>query len=122
MFLLPAILVFVLRPLLAAEVRHEIDFPDLEGYQTIACDMHMHTVFSDGQVWPPVRVVEAWRQGLDAISITDHIEYQPHKDDVATNHNRPYDLALETAKTRGVLLVKGAEITRDTPPGHFRLC
>jgi len=79
----------------------------------------MHTVFSDGQVWPPVRVAEAWRQGLDAISITDHIEYQPHKDDLPTNHNRPYDLAVGPAEAHGLLLTKGAEITRDTPPGHF---
>jgi hypothetical protein len=119
LILLPAILAIVLRPALAAEVRREIHFPDLVGYQTIQCDLHMHTVFSDGQVWPPVRVVEAWRQGLDAISITDHIEYQPHQDDVKTNHNRPYELSREAAKIHGVLLVKGAEITRDTPPGHF---
>jgi len=115
----PALVALLLGPALAVEVRREIHFPDLEGYQTIACDLHMHTVFSDGQVWPPVRVAEAWRQGLDAISITDHIEYQPHKDDVPTNHNRPYDLAAGPAKAHGLLLARGAEITRDTPPGHF---
>jgi len=103
----------------AAEVRHEIHFPDLPGYQTLACDLHMHTMFSDGQVWPPVRVDEAWRQGLDAIAITDHLEYQPHKSDVPTNHNRPYELAAGSARARNVLLPRGAEITRDTPPGHF---
>jgi 3',5'-nucleoside bisphosphate phosphatase len=116
---LSVLTVVVCGPAAAAEVRHEIDFPDLEGYQTIACDLHMHTVFSDGLVWPTLRVAEAWRQGLDAISITDHIEYQPHQEDVPTSHNRPYDLALEAAETTGLLLVKGAEITRDTPPGHF---
>jgi len=103
----------------AAEVRHEIEFPNLEGYETMACDLHVHTVFSDGLVWPTVRVAEAWRQGLDAIAITDHVEYQPHKDDLPTRHNRPYDLALEAAQNHGLLLIKGAEITRDTPPGHF---
>lgn len=101
------------------QVRREIRIPDIAGYKTLKCDFHMHTVFSDGSVWPTVRVDEAWREGLDAISITDHIEYQPHKDDVPTNHNRPYDLALPRAKERGILLIKGAEITRDTPPGHF---
>jgi hypothetical protein len=116
---LPVLLVVFLGPAIAAEVRHEIHFPDLEGYQTIACDLHMHTVFSDGNVWPPVRVAEAWRQGLDAISITDHIEYQPHKDDLPTQHNRPYDLAAGPAKAHGLLLARGTEITRDTPPGHF---
>jgi hypothetical protein len=105
--------------LLLAQVRQEIRIPDIMGYKTLKCDLHMHTVFSDGLVWPTVRVEEAWREGLDAISITDHIEYQPHKGDVPTNHNRPYDLALPRAKERGILLIKGAEITRDTPPGHF---
>ena len=39
----------------------------------------MHSVFSDGLVWPTVRVDEAYRDGLDAISLTEHIEYRPHK-------------------------------------------
>jgi len=101
------------------QVRQEIRIPDIRGYRTLKCDFHMHTVFSDGNVWPTVRVDEAWHEGLDAISITDHIEYQPHKQDVPTNHNRPYEIALPLAKERGILLIKGAEITRDTPPGHF---
>ena len=120
-FFLPVFILIFLTPTLAADVRHEIHFPALEGYQTMKCDLHMHTVFSDGQVWPPVRVAEAWRQGLDAISITDHIEYQPHKDDLPTNHSRPYNLALGAAKAHGLLLARGAEITRDTPPGHFNV-
>ncbi len=102
-----------------AQVRQEIRIPDILGYKTLKCDLHMHTVFSDGLVWPTVRVDEAWREGLDAISITDHIEYQPHKDDVPTHFGRPYEMALPRARERGILLVKGAEITRDTPPGHF---
>jgi 3',5'-nucleoside bisphosphate phosphatase len=106
-------------PALAADVRHEIQFPDVPGYRTCACDFHMHTVFSDGLVWPTVRVAEAWRLGLDSMAITDHVEYQPHKADVPTKHNRPYELALEAAKSSGVLLTRGAEITRETPPGHF---
>jgi predicted metal-dependent phosphoesterase TrpH len=102
-----------------ADERKEIAFPDVPGYVTLMCDFHMHTVFSDGSVWPTVRVNEAWREGLDAIAITDHIEYQPHKEDLPTKHNRPYELALDLARTKNVLLVRGAEITRDTPPGHF---
>jgi len=101
------------------QVRQEIRIPDIRGYRTLKCDFHQHTVFSDGNVWPTVRVDEAWREGLDAIAITDHIEYHPHKQDVPTNHNRPYEIALPLAKERGILLIKGAEITRDTPPGHF---
>ncbi len=99
--------------------KREINFPDILGYKTLKCDFHMHTVFSDGSVWPPVRVDEAFREGLDAISLTDHIEYQPHKDDVPTNHGRSHDIAISRARERNILLIKGAEFTRETPPGHF---
>ena len=94
-------------------------FPDVPEYQTLICDFHMHTVFSDGLVWPTVRVDEAQREGIDVIALSDHIEYQPHKDDIPTNHNRPFAIAQENAKQKNVLLIKGAEITRDTPPGHY---
>lgn len=102
-----------------AAQRREIRIPDILGYRTLKCDFHMHTVFSDGLVWPTVRVDEAWREGLDAICISDHIEYQPHKADIPTNHNRPYEIAMERAKKAGLLLIRGTEITRETPPGHF---
>jgi len=102
-----------------ADSKGTINFPDIPGCKTLKCDLHMHTVFSDGQVWPTVRVDEAFRLGLDAISITDHIEYQPHGNDIPTNHNRPYEIALQSAKEKNILLVKGTEITRSTPPGHF---
>lgn len=102
-----------------ADSKGTINFPDIPGYKTLKCDLHVHTVFSDGQVWPTVRVDEAFRLGLDAISITDHIEYQPHKNDIPTNHNRPYEIAVQSAKEKNILLIKGTEITRSTPPGHF---
>lgn len=94
-------------------------FPDIEGYETLVCDFHTHTVFSDGTVWPTVRVDEAKREQLDAIAISDHIEYQPHRDDIPTRHNRPHEIAADRAKRADVLLIKAAEITRDTPPGHY---
>lgn len=103
----------------AAESRKDLNFPDILDYKTLKCDLHIHTVFSDGSVWPTVRVEEAWRDGLDVISITDHIEYHPHKQDIPTKHNRPYEIAAAEAKEKNILLIKGAEITRDTPPGHF---
>jgi hypothetical protein len=78
----------------------------------------MHTVFSDGAVWPTVRIDEAYRDGLDAISITDHLEYRPKKDDIGASHNRSYEIALSAAKARGIILVRGSEITRNMPPGH----
>ena len=110
---------FLLISAAQGQVRHEINFPNLPGYKTLKCDLHTHTVFSDGYVWPVVRVDEAWREGLDVLAITDHIEYQPHKNDIPTNHNRPFEIASLRAKKRDLLLIRGAEITRDTPPGHF---
>jgi len=101
-------------------VRTEIKIPDIPDYKTLKCDFHMHTVFSDGSVWPTVRVEEAWREGLDAISITEHIEYLPHKKDIPlTDHNRSYEIAKPRADELSLILIKGAEITRDMPPGHF---
>ncbi|MFC1555756.1 Sb-PDE family phosphodiesterase [candidate division KSB1 bacterium] len=102
-------------------VRTEVNFPDIPGYVTLKCDFHTHTVFSDGSVWPPVRSEEAWREGLDAFSITDHIEFQPKEEDIPTNHNRSFELALPSAELLNLILIPGTEITRDMPPGHFNV-
>lgn len=99
--------------------RQIIQVPDVEGYQVLKCDFHTHTVFSDGHVWPSVRLQEAWLEGLDVIAITDHIEYTPHKNDVMVNHNRPWELVKDIAAENNIVLIKGTEITRSTPPGHF---
>ena len=96
-----------------------IEIPTVDGYQVLKCDFHMHTVFSDGHVWPNVRIQEAWQEGLDAISITDHVEYHPHAEDVIINHNRPWELAKNAAEENNILFIKGTEITRSTPPGHL---
>ena len=102
-----------------AQRRNEIQVPNLNGYTTLKCDFHMHSVFSDGLVWPTVRVDEAYREGLDAISLTEHIEYRPHKKDIIADHNRSYELSQKQAKKLGILLIRGSEITRSMPPGHF---
>jgi hypothetical protein len=99
--------------------RKILDIPNVNGYQTLKCDFHIHTVFSDGKVWPDVRVQEAWKEGLDVIAITDHVEYQPHSENVRHDHNRSYQLAKEAAKEKNLLVIKGTEISRQTPPGHF---
>ncbi len=114
-----ALILIATLTLTAAAQRLEINTPDILGYQTLKCDLHMHTVFSDGVVWPTVRVDEAWREGLDVIAISDHVEYQPHRNDIPTNHKRPYEIATGRARERDILLVRAAEITRDTPPGHY---
>lgn len=100
--------------------RKEINIPDIDGYQVLKCDFHIHTIFSDGIVWPSLRVLEAWEEGLDAIAITDHIEGQPARTGVMKgNHNYSYSAAEEEAKRRGIMLIRGGEITRSMPPGHL---
>lgn len=99
--------------------RKIIDIPSVNGLQVLKCDFHMHTVFTDGHVWPNVRVQEAWKEGLDAISFTEHVEYTPHKDDVKPGNLRSYELAKNLAAEQNLLLIKGTEVTRNTPPGHF---
>jgi predicted metal-dependent phosphoesterase TrpH len=100
-------------------VRREVRIPDIPGYRTLKCDIHIHTVFSDGTVWPNVRSEEAWREGLDAIAITDHIEYQPHAEDLPTNHDRAYEIAKPHGDRLAVTVIRGSEVTRDMPPGHL---
>jgi hypothetical protein len=102
-----------------AAARREVKIPDIAGYRTLKCDFHTHTVFSDGRVWPTVQVEEAWLEGLDAIAITDHIEYKPHRQDVRPNNERAYEIARADGNERGLIIIRGAEITRDMPPGHF---
>lgn len=97
--------------------RQEILIPDIPGFVTLKCDFHSHTVFSDGVVWPTIRIDEAWEDGLDAISITDHIEGHPKK--LPGQNHQAYEIALPLAKTRNIILVKGGEISRGMPPGHF---
>lgn len=96
-----------------------IEFPDIPGFLTLKCDLHIHSVFSDGSVWPDIRVQEAIRDGLDAISLTEHLEYQPHKDDIPhPDRNRAFVIASDLAKNSNLIILPGSEITRNMPPGH----
>jgi len=112
-------LVFSAQNLHAARARDEVKIPDIPGYVTLKCDFHLHTVFSDGRVWPTIRAEEAWQEGLDAFAITDHIEGQRYGDDVKKDLNRSYELAQSAAKNSGLMVIRGAEITRPMPPGHL---
>lgn len=101
----------------------DIAFPDApNGMKLLTADLHTHTVFSDGQVWPSVRIEEADRDGIDALALTDHLEAQPKKDDIPhPDRNRAYEVATMDAERREideVLIINGAEITRGMPPGH----
>lgn len=99
----------------AQEGRRRLPVPDIPGYVTLKADFHLHSVFSDGEVWPTVHVREAWRDGLDAVSLTEHLEYRPHKADVAGSAQRSFDVARPLADRLGMLLVPGVEITRPVP-------
>lgn len=119
--LIPAVLAWVGGTQLSAHdrARTPIRIPDLPQYLTLKCDFHTHTVFSDGKVWPDIRAEEAWREGLDAIAITDHIEHQPHKNDLPTAHNRSYQIARAHGDALRLIIIPGSEITRSMPPGHL---
>ncbi len=96
-----------------------IDFPNPTGFKTLICDLHMHSVFSDGSVWPDIRVQEAQKDGLDVIATTEHIEYQPWQADIPhPDRNRSFEYHSNFAKGSDVMVINGSEITRNMPPGH----
>jgi hypothetical protein len=107
----------------------EITIPDTGGFKVLKGDFHIHTLFSDGSVMPTDRVVEAVHNGLDVISITDHIEYRPYfsgvgkwkmVDELSQDYNLWYTIAKPDADKANLLLIRGVEITKSVmPPGHF---
>ena len=99
--------------------RKIINIPDIPGYKTLKCDFHMHTVFSDGTVWPTVRVEEAWQEGLDVIAITDHLGHHAKNKIDTSEFNTNYNIAKPLAEKLGIILIKGSEITRKFPYGHY---
>jgi hypothetical protein len=98
-----------------------IEFPDTADRLTLTVDLHTHSVFSDGHVWPRIRVGEALRDGLDAMAITEHLEWQPHLADIPhPDRNRAYEEALASLPDGADLIViAGSEITRLAPHGHM---
>ena len=91
-----------------------------EGNLLIGADLHTHTVFSDGMVWPSIRAEEAKREGFELIAITDHLEYQPKKEDIPNpDFNRSYQIAKKSVSGGDLIVIPGSEITRNMPPGHF---
>ena len=59
--------------------RTEIVTPQVNGYNVYKADLHIHTLFSDGEVAPALRIAEAWTDGLDIIAITDHLEARTYE-------------------------------------------
>jgi len=119
--------------------RTEIILPEVNGFKAIKTDLHVHTFFSDGNIAPAYRVTEGWRDGLDAIAITDHIEYRPTEkqmkkflrtqaEEVKDGYNFNFtsdlnysvSLAKDKAEQMGITLIPGCEITRNpVETGHF---
>ena len=100
------------------------NLPDIPGFQTLHCDFHIHTVFSDGKVWPDVRVMEAERENLDCIAITDHFKYKLEQvrkkhPEIQGDRNRAYEIASAAAQESEVVVIRGAEVTQGMPPGHI---
>ena len=91
-----------------------------DGLLLLGADLHTHTVFSDGMVWPTIRAQEALRESIEIIAITDHLEYQPKKEDIPNpDLNRSYVIAKKSVDEKDLIILKGSEITRNMPPGHF---
>ena len=110
----------------APSLAHErvVEFPQTEdGGVVLAADLHTHSVFSDGAVWPSIRVEEAQRDGLELLAVTEHLEHQPHKADIPhPDRNRSYEVAresLERSEDDSLMLINGAEVTRNQPHGHI---
>jgi hypothetical protein len=102
------------------DAERAIVFPDTSEFKTLVVDLHTHSVFSDGHVWPRTRVEEALRDGLDALAITEHLEWQPHRLDILhPDRNRAFEIASQAANGTGLLVISGSEITRAMPVGHI---
>ena len=105
---------------------NKIVVPDVEGYKTLKCDFHLHTVFSDATVWPTTRVQEAVWEGLDAIAITDHIDTRHQKmvkngyfNKEKCDRNTSFVLTKKAAEGTDLIVIHGGEITREMAPGHW---
>lgn len=134
------------------EHRQEIVIPKVGDYNVYTADLHTHTIYSDGSVTPAYRVREAWRDGLDIVAITDHIEYRrteremyqfmvgyikeeyrglpkavntniaktkPDERGILVDLNIGYEMAKKEGDKYGMLVIRGAEITRGD--NHFNV-
>ena len=122
----------------AISTRTEVILPRVNGYNVIKADLHVHTIYSDGNLTSAARITEAWQDGLDAIAITDHIEVKLNvgsfkkflgnlvvdnkkaKKDEKVDMNSHVEGARGMASRLGITLIPGIEITRNPREvGHF---
>ena len=107
-----------------AYTTNKIVIPDVKGYKTLKGDFHIHTIFSDGKVWPETRVSEAVWEGLDILAITDHIDTRARKwikNGIISSEcdsDTPYKLARKAAARKELILISGGELSRGLPTGH----
>jgi hypothetical protein len=115
-----SLLVAVAMSASGAEEGKVLEFPPAaDGRLVLAVDLHTHSVFSDGSVWPDIRVEEAIRDGLAAYAVTEHLEWLPHLNDLPyPDRNRGFEVAAEVAGDN-LIVIAGAEITRGMPIGHI---
>ena len=83
------------------------------------CDMHCHTVRSDGNDTPRELIDNAARLGLHAVAITDHDVGPPPC--LTTEEGSEID-PVEYARQRGVILVPGYEFSCDTHVDDVHIC
>jgi len=83
--------------------RTTYSFPRVGEYEVLVADFHIHTTYSDGSLSPTERVWEAYREGLDAMAITDHKNW------------RAYPEAKKLCEELGIVLIRGLETGG---PGH----
>ena len=115
------ILFFINISLVNYSQTRKLFFSNPSDTHIISSDLHIHTVFSDGEVWPSIRIKEARRDSLDLISMTEHLEYLSYKNDLKiTDRNRSYNISKALLKKdEPLIIVNGSEITKPMPPGHF---
>ena len=113
---IPLVLLFI-----GGSLKAQTSFFESKNGYWLSTDLHIHTVFSDGSVWPSIRVEEARREGLDLIAMTEHLEYQPHAEDIPhPDRNRSFVVASGgLRKNENLKVINGSEITRKMPPGHI---
>ena len=129
--------------------RKELILPKVNGFNIYKADLHTHTAYSDGSLLPKARIEEAWKDGMDIIAITDHVEYRTNeqkflnvtrgyhkvvpeaknnlihreaadKDGILADLNFPFEDAYKYGKRYGVMIIPGVEISRHPDQyGHF---
>ena len=109
--------------LCTASAQNRIVIPDTQDYLVLTGDMHIHTIFSDGSVWPSTRIKECRAEGVEVLCLTDHMDGRHQR--MArqglfnSDRNTSNDLAAKAAEDSGVILIRGGEISRNMAPGHF---